>query len=426
MHFSNRYIDNNLYYLNSDNRYASCSKISNCEKCTSANECISCGGEYQLVEGEDNIISCQNIDLTYYYKIEGTTLYYRKCSKDIENCEKCSSSTHCNKCKDNFAIIEDIYDICEDLSTEKYYYDDLSGKFKLCSTKMTNCEKCITNVNNFICKQCTTNYAVKYDTNIECEQITLLENDNNFYSNDSSKNYYSCLLYNKVENCLECSNQETCSKCKTEEYELVNANTLCLLKSDKESNYYYFNPELNLYTPCSELISDCNKCYNDSTCFECGNNFGLLENDTCLSEEVIEEEKKLYKDDTTNKYVSYSIIENCVTCSSSKICLSCKEGFNVNNNNQCEKVINDNKDEDKLKTGEITGIVFGCVGFLLIVIGVTFFLVKKFSNKFPNNKGVNTIVNEDIENIRTVTQEKNNKNEVVVHSTRRRSIHNNS
>ena len=162
-------IDNNLYYLNSDNRYASCSKISNCEKCTSANECISCKGEYKLVEGEDNIISCQNIDLTYYYKIEGTKLYYRKCSKDIENCEKCSSSTHCNKCKDNFAIIEDIYNICQDLSSEKYYYDDISGKYKLCSTKMTNCEKCSSNVNNFICKQCTTNYAVKYDTNIEFE-----------------------------------------------------------------------------------------------------------------------------------------------------------------------------------------------------------------------------------------------------------------
>ena len=412
-------IDEYLYYKNSDNKYASCSKISNCEKCTSAEECISCIGEYKLIEGDDNKITYQNIDITNYYKIEGSKTYYRKCEKDIDNCEQCSSSTHCIKCKNNFAIIEDIYNICEDLSSQKYYYDDESGKYKLCSTKMINCEKCITKNDNFICKQCIENFAVKYDITTQCDEISLLENNSNFYSNDSGISYYSCSLYSDVKNCLECSNKEICEKCQSIEYELVNNGRLCLLTTDKEANLYYFDTELNLYTPCSELISDCNKCYNDSTCFECGNNFALLENDTCLSETIIEEKKNFYKDEITNKYVSCSIMDNCLTCSSSKVCLSCKEGFRINTNNQCEKNIEEN--DNKLSTGGIIGIVFGCVGFLLMAIGGAFFLVKKFANK-AFKKEINTFENND-ENLKVEKKEQNGQNEAVIHNTKR-TIHN--
>ena len=48
---------------------------------------------------------------------------------------------------------------------------------------------------------------------------------------------------------------------------------------------------------------------------------------------------------------------------------------------QDEDQAQDNEDEDKLKTGEIIGIVFGCVAFLLIVITVAIFLAKKFEDK---------------------------------------------
>ena len=419
---SKEVIELNLYYKNNDNKYVSCSKISNCEKCTSADECILCQGDFKLIEGDDNKLTCQNIDLSNYYKIEieGIKTYYRKCEKDIANCEQCSDATHCTICKHNFGIIDDIQSKCEDLLTEKYYYDDTLEKYKLCSNKMSNCEKCNSNNNNFICKQCFVNYAVKHDINIECSDKLLLENNNNYYSNDSGNNYYSCSLYNDVKNCLECSTKETCSKCESNIYELVNSNTLCVLKTDKESNMYYYNPEINLYTPCSDLISYCNKCYNASNCFECGDSSALLYNDTCLTKEILEKEKYFYKDETTNKYVSCSIMDNCLTCISNKECLSCQEGYKINNN-KCEKIEKENNN-NKLSTGAIIGIVFGCVGFLLFASLVAFFLYKKFATKWTK-KVHSTIANIDEEIIREENNSRKEQNEVQVQGSKR-NIHN--
>ena len=128
------------YYLDGE-KLASCTKISKCEKCLSATECILCVNGYYLIEGDDNIISCKNIDITSYYEITTVTnkKYYRKCERDIDNCDTCSGSNSCITCKENYAIIEDDHTKCEDLTTEKYYYESSSGKYRLCSNKLDNC-----------------------------------------------------------------------------------------------------------------------------------------------------------------------------------------------------------------------------------------------------------------------------------------------
>ena len=61
-------------------------------------------------------------------------------------------------------------------------------------------------------------------------------------------------------------------------------------------------------------------------------------------------------------------MENCIKCNSGDVCLSCKEGYQINDNKKCEKINSEEDEENKLSTGEIIGIVFGCIGFLLIVI----------------------------------------------------------
>ena len=359
-------IEANLYYKNDNDKYVSCSTLSNCEKCTSASQCILCSGEYKLIEGDDNVISCKNIALTNYYEIEGDFTYYRKCSKDISNCLECSSGSHCNKCETNFAIIDNIYNKCEDLSSEKYYYDSSDEKYKLCTNKITNCIKCSLNDINFLCKQCDDNFSFKHDVNAACDLTTSLENNHNFFTNDSKINYYSCLLYSNVKNCLECPNKEKCTQCASLNYELVNDQTLCLLDTDKESNLYYY-------------------------------------------------------DETTNRYISCSIMENCIKCNSGDVCLSCKEGYQINDNKKCEKINSEEDEENKLSTGEIVGIVFGCIGFLLIVIIIILLLIKKCAKNEGNNS-INIIKIEDDIKSRNKNQEE--QNEINIYSTKRRSIGN--
>ena len=212
---------------------------------------------------------------------------------------------------------------------------------------------------------------------------------------------------------------------------MFNVNKLCVLQTDVDNNIYIYNNE-GILSPCSSLIKDCNRCNNTETCYECQGETALIENNTCIQKEIVENNNNYFKDNTTNKYISCSIIANCITCESSTKCLSCKEGFNVNNN-ICTSIIPN--DDNKLTTGAIIGIVFGCFGFLLIVAGALYFLMNKYFLKKNNN--INDIPEIEINNRIETTEgkgvnnqeedakvpENENENKVVVHTTRR-SIHN--
>ena len=418
-------IEANLYYKGDLNKYISCSKITNCEKCTSATECISCKTGFKFVEGDDDKISCQNIDTSNYYQktVDGKT-YFRKCEKDISKCNKCSDGTHCVECVENFAVVEDNYGECKNIATGEYYYDDELKKYKLCSYKLPLCQKCDVENNNFICKECSSTFSLKHDSSIACEETTSLEGNKNFYTNDSKINYYSCRLFNDALNCDECSNKEICVKCQNG-YDMYNDNKLCVRQGDIDNNIFIWTNG-NLLMPCSSLIKDCHQCNDTTTCYSCQNGAAIIgDNNTCINETILIEDKNYFKDENTQKYISCSsVINNCITCDSSTICTSCQTGFTLNNN-LCK---NDDDDDDGLSTGEIIGIVFGCIGFLLLVAFVIYFLItkvfKKNNNitinenalknkeeKVPENEEQNAVINEE------------KQNEVVVHSTKR-TIHN--
>ena len=74
-----------------------------------------------------------------------------------------------------------------------------------------------------------------------------------------------------------------------------------------------------------------------------------------------------------------------------------------------------------MKTGAIIGIVFGCVGFLLIVAGVVLFLIKKFKK---NNETINK-EKIDLEKIEEKQNEMDDKDTVNIYS-KKRNIHNNN
>ena len=423
-------VTDQLYYLDSSTgKYISCSKISNCLKCSSATECILCNTNFYFTENEEHQISCQSIDRNKYFQTnEGGKIIYKKCGNYINNCDECSSENYCTKCANNYGIIEDDHSKCEYLLEEKYYYNTTLGKFRLCSYEMSNCETCST-YDEFICKKCLTNYALKHENNIQCVEKTSLEGNEYFYTNDSGKSYYSCSLFNDVANCDKCLDKETCKECKTP-YKMFNINKLCILQTDVDNNIYIYNNE-GILTPCSSLIKDCNRCNNTSSCYECQGDTALIENDTCIQKELVENNNNYFKDNVTNKYISCSIINNCITCESSTKCLSCKDGFNVENDICTEIISNDDNDDNKLKTGAIIGIVFGCLGFFLLVAGALYFFMAKF---FKKNGDVDNIIENNMVEVTEGKRENNqeedarvpeneNENKIEVH-TNRRSIHN--
>ena len=346
----------------------------------------------------------------------------------MDHCDECSAQNHCSLCITNYGIVDNDHTKCESID-DKYYYDTSLSTFKLCSNKMANCELCSTD-GEYACKKCFNNYAFKHTNTLECAQKTSLEGDTHFFSNDTGVNYYSCSLYGLIEHCDKCSNKDTCDSCITG-YELYNVNKLCALHREIENNIYIFTND-GLLTPCSALIQDCQRCNDSSTCLECQGDSALIDNNTCANKTEIEENKNYFKDEKTNMYISCSVMDNCVTCASSTDCTSCKNGFTLNNKkcvNNNENGKNDN--DDGLSTGAIIGIVFGCLGFLLIISGIGYFVFNKFFKR--DNNIVKPDINEKVE-IKVEKFENNpeiddkelenvKQNAVVVHSTKR-SIHN--
>ena len=385
------------YYLINDELkiYKKC-EITNCQRCSSETQCILCNEGFNLVQNNDSLITCQNIDITKYYPInEGKIIYYKKCGNAITNCDECSSKDYCSKCKTNFGIVDNIHTKCENLLYEKYYYDIILQTFKLCSYKMLNCELCTT-YGEFICKKCFVNYALKHENIIECSERTSLEGNKLFYSNDSGINYYSCLLFNKVTNCKECSNQNICNKCENGYIE-SNNKTLCTKKNDIINNETIPTNGSTLNF-CSSLVEYCIKCNDNFTCNKCQTEAYLIDNGTCILKKIIEKNKNYYKDNSTNRYISCSIIPNCATCNSATVCISCQEGFFLRNN-ICNKIINnkisDDNDDISLSKGKIIGIVFGCFGFLLLIIGIIYLIIKKYLNNKKRNINITNIGEND-------------------------------
>ena len=78
-------------------------------------------------------------------------------------------------------------------------------------------------------------------------------------------------------------------------------------------------------------------------------------------------------------------------------------------------------DDDKLSTGAIIGIVFGCVGFILIILGIIYFILKKGKKDYQITQ-LNNDNNQHEDEIQIEDVDKQNK--VEIHSKAKRKISN--
>ena len=113
--------------------------IKNCVLYNEDFSCKKCKDDYELVKKMDNEVIClkrSDLGNQYYSVLEGDATYYIKCSDTIDNCYSCSSSSFCNICLNNYAIINNDNTQCIDISNNKYYFDNEENKYKLCSEKL--------------------------------------------------------------------------------------------------------------------------------------------------------------------------------------------------------------------------------------------------------------------------------------------------
>ena len=395
--------------------------VLNCDIYKDENYCKICKSGFDQVYNDDqdeNNLSCINLNdeeknkIYYQETIEGY-IYYKKCSKSIDNCEECSSSNFCTKCKEGYDTIGNDKSKCEDLSTNKYYYDNDEQIYKLCSDKMDKCDKCSMNNDIFKCLECSEGYSILYDNTLQCKETSSLENNNEYFLNQDDNIYYKCNDYprHSVYNCKLCSNKNICDTCQIG-YTRYNNGGLCLSSSDEESHYM----EGDVLKLCSDAISGCNKCTSSEACDECQNNYILDENEKCFHESFVS--IKYYYDPTLGVYINCNKLENCEECSSKDKCTKCIYGYQIQGGN-CVKIEQEimDKDHDKLMNLAIGGIVIGTIALIGVILIIVYIIWDKF---FVKKNGNNNIIE-----YKNTPSENNVDNEVdVIQSSKKRSIHN--
>ena len=115
------------------------------------------------------------------------TFYYVKCHEQYENCKECNN-VECTTCLDNYVFIGNDKSKCLDVKNQKYYKDPNDNIYKLCnegSKAFTNCETCELINNNLNCLKCKTNYALLYNEELTCKEISQLDSDITVFPDES-------------------------------------------------------------------------------------------------------------------------------------------------------------------------------------------------------------------------------------------------
>ena len=395
--------------------------VLNCDTYKDENYCKICKSGFDQVYNDDvdeNKLSCIHLDdneknKKYFSETIDGLIYYKKCSKGIQNCEECSSSNVCTKCIDGYSTIDNDKSHCENLSTNKYYYDSTAQVYKLCTEKLNYCERCSLNNDIFKCLECSSGYSILYENTYQCKENTFFENNGEYFLNEDDNIYYKCSdnKHHSVSNCKLCSNKNICDTCETG-YTKYNLGGLCITSGDQES---YFRQGETLIL-CSDAISGCNKCTSGESCDECHNNFILDENDKCFHESFIS--IKYYYDPTLGEYINCNKLENCDECSSKDKCTKCIYGFQAQEG-KCIKTEQEMKDHDKLMALAIAGIVLGTIAIVGVILIIAYILWKKLFDK--KNAYFETI---EGKNLPSENNENNVYNQIEIQSTKKRSIHN--
>ncbi|KAL4506331.1 hypothetical protein ABPG73_017065 [Tetrahymena malaccensis] len=305
---------NNYIFVESNN---SCSPIcdSSCKTCSSPQNSYSCLSCFDGAFLDNNnqcqkcISPCQNCDQSGSYCLSCIQNYTFNATQNTclpicdASCNTCSlpmSNQSCLSCFDGFYLINNQCLPCQ----------------SPCSTCQASSNYCLTCQKDYIFQQQTNSCSPICDSSCKTSCLSCFDG---FY-----------LLNNQ---CLNC--QSPCATC-------INSSSNCL--SCKEN--YTFNEPQNFCTPnCDPSCKTCSSPNNNQSCLSCNDGFYLMNNqciqcqspcltcinqqDNCLSCPVN------YNLDTLYNKCSPICDQTCKTCLlpvNNASCLSCYDGFFLNNN----------------------------------------------------------------------------------------------
>ena len=336
----------NYYYKKNEIFYDICSNaIENCETCESNQKCLTCSTDYGILD--DNYTICQEITSLYdeQYIYQDNNLYYT-CELKINGCKKCTDENTCIETLNyEYCILEDnsVYQL--NLSSDIYYHSPLTPRNDYCIKCDNNfelCSLCIINSNSeFECIECELGFSLIDKS--ECDYSATYAINEQYFSDDNYINFYKCdnkvLSSNAIDHCLKCefdidSNSNNCNECNTGYIILDDNLNMCIYKGqtiiDQINNKKLVANELETkYYTCSKLFINCETCENLEYCSTCKENYAFLdENYTeCILKDDLTK-GHFYTNDNGINY--YSCIENCFTCENIINCITCDEGYELN------------------------------------------------------------------------------------------------
>ena len=238
-----------------------------CKTCITEKICIECDEGYGFDYITQECKLKKNFEKKYY--LDKKDLTYKVCDYKVPNCQYCSESGNCYRCKSGYFLIEidnDVWDQSRcytknDLPYEKEYYNKNSTHRPLCSSKIPGCFSC--NSGGTKCYNCLEGhqwYKKKY-----C--ITPEQRNN--------------LCSTRFHHCLTCSDTQ-CTKCQPGyTYQKEDRYGRCF---PIPGNDYYNDTSTNVYRKClnSPYLDNCLKCKNATHCIECDPKIHKLVNYKCI------------------------------------------------------------------------------------------------------------------------------------------------
>ena len=237
-----------------------------------------------------------------------------------QNCKHCRDRNICLECRDNYGLLAEesgeINCFSNEYLSRGYFKNEETNIFEKC---LDNCVSCTERES---CKECSSGYVYSQG---QCKVLS-----------NPDKSIANCFEYDAEENCKKCKSNYGFKEDKKDE---------CLNVETDFANYYTEDGES--YYPCSNINSNCSKCYfdhdkNNVICTLCINDFVLLnkEEGICFPKEEIGEGYYLIND--THIGVCSEVINKCIACENENFCSQCPEGLsfvpankNKNGKNEC-------------------------------------------------------------------------------------------
>ena len=337
--------DRTLYKYD-DNNYLSC-VLDNCLYCSSRTICIQCIDDYYLKNSKrDKCFPLSEIDPINEFYLDGNVYYSCYLNDGVSHCKECSSQTQCTKCDDGYTILDDDDTKCEKISElnsiQNLYYTHNGGLNYYSCVKHDydnkHCLRCdFDDVDDYKCLLCDDNYFFQEGQGDNCIEGTSITN--NYYKKNET--FYD-LCSNAIDNCETCENDKKCLTCSSD-YGILDDNyTICQeITSLYGDNYIY--QDNNLYYTCELKINGCKKCTDENTCIETLNyEYCILEDNSVyqlnLSSDIYYHSPLTPRNDYCIECDNnFDLCSLCLINSNSDFeCIECELGFSLIDKTECD------------------------------------------------------------------------------------------